>query len=67
MLLVAAAVLVGGCPRETKDPERSEDAQSCQSRSDCNERSCGLLRACVDQLCEAEPSLVVPCLDAGRN
>ncbi|MCA9580880.1 MAG: hypothetical protein KC416_03740 [Myxococcales bacterium] len=39
-------------------------AISCETMADCNTSRCGALRACVDGLCEAFPSIESPCFDA---
>lgn len=60
--VVFASMLVG-CPTELGVPDASGD--SCSDTVECNGgQTCGELRACVLQHCEAEPSLLVPC-DAG--
>lgn len=70
LLATLAALALSGCPRHVQEPEPGE-AQRCDVLEDCNAGlRCGdtLLRACVDGLCEATPSLVVPCVrgaDAG--
>lgn len=64
LFLIASA---GGCPRDVQEPEPGE-ATPCEQLADCNGGpTCGSfpLRACVDGLCEAEPSLVIPCVDGG--
>jgi hypothetical protein len=63
ILLASVGLVVEGCPRSAQDPEPG-DAPPCMTLSDCNEgRVCGgePLYACVDGLCEMEPSLVLPC------
>lgn len=67
--LAASLLILGsaGCPREVQEPEPGE-ATPCDTLADCNGgRACGSvpLRACVDGLCEEQPSLVIPCLDGG--
>lgn len=60
--LVALSLLLG-CPTELGVPDAA--GESCGDTVDCNGgQTCGELRACVLQHCEAEPSLLVPC-DAG--
>jgi hypothetical protein len=59
---VITAFLLAGCPRETGMPDPSEDARTCTTVAECNEgRTCGLLSACVDGLCEDGQSLEIPC------
>lgn len=58
-----AACLLTGCPRDVDVPEVPARAQACDTHEDCNDASCGRLRACVDGLCEPPDagSLGIPC------
>lgn len=59
-LAVVAAIVLPGCPRELEIPDAA--GPSCDEHADCNTgETCGALRACVLEHCEAEPSLLVPC------
>jgi hypothetical protein len=51
------------CPREVDVPDVPPSAQRCETQDDCNDAACGLLRACVQGICEAADagSLPVPC------
>jgi len=66
MLIALALAALSGCPRDVQAPP-PEDAFPCVAIEDCNASTCGELRACVDGLCEAEPSLVVPCPGGGSR
>lgn len=68
LLPLLVLFVVAGCPRDVQEPDDPGGVPTCETVADCNDRTCGLLRACVDGLCEREEdaSLVVPCLDAGR-
>ncbi|MEM6958768.1 MAG: hypothetical protein AAF645_24005 [Myxococcota bacterium] len=62
-LLFIALGALSGCPRDTTEPERPL-GQPCQRDEDCLDDGgtfCGAIRACVDQVCEAVPSRVLPC------
>lgn len=62
--LLVACLLLAGCPKQQEPAQRSPAAESCTSDADCNADggvSCGLLRQCVDRLCEESPSRPVPC------
>lgn len=61
--LAGPALLLGGCPSDTARPD-PPPSTPCVTMADCAGdagASCGLLRACVDGYCEADPSLHVPC------
>ena len=60
-LAALAVATVAGCPPPPAPPPKQDAGQPCRAHEDCNERTCGLLRACVDGYCEREPSLRVPC------
>ncbi len=59
---LALFLLALGCPRDVEDPERP-DGRPCVEDSDCTPpgAECGLVWACVDQVCEEEPSRTRPC------
>jgi len=64
LCLLSVTFALAGCPRDVQEPEPGE-ARPCERLEDCNGgRSCSEapMRSCVDELCEAEPSLVLPCL-----
>lgn len=62
---LAIGSMLLGCPTELGVPDAAGDV--CSDTVDCNPgQTCGELRACVLQRCEAEPSLLVPC-DAGNT
>lgn len=60
--LVAFCLLALGCPRDVQDPERPP-GRRCIEDSECTppDAECGLVWACVDQVCEEEPSRTQPC------
>jgi hypothetical protein len=58
-----AFALLAGCPVSQEVPDRPPGA-ACSVDADCvpaGEPACGLVAACVDQRCEAEPTVLVPC------
>lgn len=62
--LFVVCLLLAGCPKQREPAQRSPAAQSCSTDADCNGDggvTCGLLRQCVDRLCESAPSRPVPC------
>jgi hypothetical protein len=61
--VIAIAFLFAGCPREVDVPPGGGDP--CDTMADCNERTCGDLRACVAGSCEEGMSIYIPCLDSG--
>jgi hypothetical protein len=62
-LLCAVTLLWMGCPRDVEVPDVPSGAERCEAHPDCNEATCGRLRACVDGLCEPPDagSLAVAC------
>lgn len=65
-LVLLATTLLVGCPRDVQVPDPGEDATPCAETADCNAgATCGQLKMCVDGLCEATPSLAIPCPTAG--
>lgn len=63
-LVTAWLLTLAGCPRDLEVPDR-RPGDPCTATAECNPpgTSCGLLTACVDQRCEEQASLVVPCPD----
>ncbi len=56
-------IVAGGCPPDQHVPDRPP-GPACADDSQCipdGGPSCGVLPACVDQRCEAEPTRLVPC------
>lgn len=64
-LISLVGPLLCACPSELSIPDASGTA--CVEHSDCNPSDirCGVLHACVFEHCSAEPTLFVPCDDAG--
>lgn len=63
LVVAIGFVLVAGCPRDPAVVDRPVAATPCSSAADCNPggATCGLVRACVDQRCEDEPTRTVHC------
>ena len=66
LVLLFALACLSGCPRDVTVPDAPRGATSCASELECNEgvdggAPCGLLRRCIEGLCEASPSREVPC------
>lgn len=59
---VAAAWVLTGCPPDLQPP-LADGGRACEASADCNPPgvTCGELTLCVQQVCEATPSLIVPC------
>ena len=65
VLALGLGLLLSGCPRQPTAPDPGMGTP-CESMDECNEgEACGLLRLCVDNFCEAEPTLVRPCPGTG--
>jgi hypothetical protein len=58
------ALSFSGCPRDVATPPRPGGPQ-CTSLRDCNPDAGALcdtpLHACIDERCESDPSVVIPC------
>lgn len=62
---ILLALAATGCPRAPDAPEPGTGTP-CEQLADCNSGvACGILRLCVDGLCELEGSLVRACPGAG--
>jgi hypothetical protein len=63
-LLVAtlACLLLPGCPPDLQPPA-PDGGRVCATNDDCNPPGvpCGELYLCVQSICEATPSVVMPC------
>lgn len=61
-LMVLGLFAVGGCRRSLETPDRSP-GQPCTTDEQCRpaDAVCGEIYACVDLVCETEPSRTVPC------
>lgn len=65
--LVLSAPLMG-CPPNLQPPT-PDGGRACSANADCNPpgTTCGELYLCVQQLCEATPSQVIPCPGSGMR
>jgi hypothetical protein len=59
---IACAWVLTGCPPDLQPP-LSDGGRACATSADCNAAgvTCGALALCIQQVCEATPSLIVPC------
>ncbi|MEM9068774.1 MAG: hypothetical protein AAGE52_09715 [Myxococcota bacterium] len=64
LLAVGFGVALAGCPRDVSEPDRPS-GRSCSEDVDCRPAGapCGLVFACVDNVCEEESSRTEPCMD----
>ena len=62
LLVLAAATALAGCPPDVNEPEPPEGTP-CETSADCTpaDAPCGLVYACVAEVCEEEPSRTEPC------
>ena len=62
LAFLLAPLMLLGCPRDVEEPDRP-GGRSCAVDSDCVPvgAECGLVWACVDGVCEEEPSRTEPC------
>jgi len=67
-LLVMSATMTAGCPPDLQPPT-PDGGRACALNEDCNPpgTTCGELFLCVQELCEASPSVVVPCPGTGMR
>ena len=55
-------IALGGCPPDVEEPD-PPPGRSCESAADCvvEGEPCGLVWACVAEVCEEDPSRSMPC------
>ena len=60
--LTCLAVHLAGCPPEVREPD-PPPGEPCETTADCNRPGgpCGVVYACVAEVCEREPSRTRPC------
>lgn len=59
---IAFALALGGCPPEVGEPD-PPPGEPCETSADCTpaDAPCGVVYACVAEVCESEPSRTQPC------
>ncbi len=59
---IAIALTLGGCPPEVSEPD-PPPGEPCMTAADCTppDAPCGVIFACVADVCESEPSRTQPC------
>ncbi len=60
--LIACCIALVGCPPEVSEPD-PPPGEPCETAADCvrPDSPCGVIYACVAEVCEAEPSRTQPC------